>query len=110
MMSNTPSMNRLGSSAIVEVSTIACPECGGITEERMPETSCQIGYQCKHCGATLQPEEGDCCVYCTYGSVPCPPVQREGGAASDQEKPSTLLNAPARRSIAQPFGIDAVDH
>jgi hypothetical protein len=27
----------------------------------------------------LRPEAGDCCVYCTYGSVKCPPIQsREG--------------------------------
>jgi hypothetical protein len=25
----------------------------------------------------LRPEPGDCCVFCSYGSVPCPPVQRE---------------------------------
>jgi hypothetical protein len=24
----------------------------------------------------LRPAEGDCCVFCTYADVPCPPIQR----------------------------------
>jgi hypothetical protein len=24
----------------------------------------------------LSPKAGDCCVFCSYGSVPCPPVQQ----------------------------------
>jgi hypothetical protein len=23
----------------------------------------------------LRPKQGDCCVFCSYGTVPCPPVQ-----------------------------------
>jgi hypothetical protein len=23
----------------------------------------------------LRPKAGDCCVFCSYGTVPCPPVQ-----------------------------------
>jgi hypothetical protein len=34
----------------------------------------------------LRPKPGDCCVFCSYGSVPCPPIQAERsgetGAAS----------------------------
>jgi hypothetical protein len=30
---------------------------------------------CKGCGETLKPLPGDCCVFCSYGTVPCPPVQ-----------------------------------
>ena len=26
----------------------------------------------------LQPDADDCCVFCTHGSAPCPPVQRNG--------------------------------
>ncbi|WP_339879956.1 GDCCVxC domain-containing (seleno)protein, partial [uncultured Algoriphagus sp.] len=22
-----------------------------------------------------KPKKGDCCVYCSYGTVPCPPIQ-----------------------------------
>jgi hypothetical protein len=41
----------------------------------MPRDACRIVYQCTACGATLRPASGDCCVFCSYGSVPCPPVQ-----------------------------------
>jgi hypothetical protein len=32
-------------------------------------------YVCKGCEEKLKPLPGDCCVFCSYGSVPCPPVQ-----------------------------------
>jgi len=60
------------------ISKITCPECGHTGEKRMPETSCQIHCRCEHCGATLRPKSRDCCVFCSHGSVPCPPVQQEG--------------------------------
>jgi hypothetical protein len=58
------------------LSTVTCP-CGHQAEETMPETSCQVGYECEACGRLLVPDPGDCCIFCTYGSVPCPPIQRE---------------------------------
>ena len=60
---------------MIEVSTITCPQCGHQARERMAANACQIVYQCKGCGATLRPLPGDCCVFCSYGSVPCPSVQ-----------------------------------
>ncbi|MCB0548590.1 MAG: hypothetical protein KDD19_13500 [Phaeodactylibacter sp.] len=59
-------------------STITCPHCGRQKEERMPEDACQYFYECEHCGAILRPRKGDCCVFCSYGSVVCPPVQQKG--------------------------------
>lgn len=56
-------------------SLITCPACRHQKLERMPERSCVISYECTACGATLRPAEGDCCVFCTYGTVPCPPLQ-----------------------------------
>ena len=41
----------------------------------MPTDACQYFYDCKGCGAVLRPHEGHCCVYCSYGSAPCPPMQ-----------------------------------
>jgi hypothetical protein len=41
----------------------------------MPTDACQFFYDCKGCGALLRPEQGHCCVFCSYGTVPCPPVQ-----------------------------------
>ena len=41
----------------------------------MPTDACQFFYDCINCGALLRPKAGDCCVFCSYGSVVCPPVQ-----------------------------------
>ena len=56
-------------------STITCPECGHSKEETMPENSCQFIYDCENCKAVLKPKKGDCCIYCSYGTVTCPPIQ-----------------------------------
>src|SRR4029079_4514293 len=65
-------------------SVITCPHCATATAETMPVDACRIFYACTKCGATLRPKPGDCCVFCSYGSVPCPPIQaqRSGGADS----------------------------
>ncbi|HME07828.1 MAG TPA: GDCCVxC domain-containing (seleno)protein, partial [Bryobacteraceae bacterium] len=36
-------------------------------------------YDCTGCGTLLRPKPGDCCVFCSFGSVPCPPIQKAGG-------------------------------
>jgi hypothetical protein len=61
-------------------STLICPECGHQSVETMPTDACQFFYDCKGCGIRLKPRQGDCCVYRSYGSVPCPPVQENGRA------------------------------
>ncbi|MGR9072222.1 MAG: GDCCVxC domain-containing (seleno)protein [Gammaproteobacteria bacterium] len=58
-------------------SVIKCPECGFGKEETMPTDFCQYFYECENCHALLKPLQGDCCVFCSYGTVPCPPVQLE---------------------------------
>jgi hypothetical protein len=69
------------------LSMIVCPRCGHRKSERMPTDACRIVYGCEGCGALLRPEPGDCCVFCSFGSVPCPPVQQEnrGYAATPRE-------------------------
>jgi hypothetical protein len=59
-------------------SIITCPYCGHQASERMPTDACVYFYTCKGCGKTLKPREGDCCVFCSYGSVPCPSIQEAG--------------------------------
>ena len=59
-------------------STITCPECGAAAEEDMPTDACVVSYECKACLTMLRPLAGDCCVFCSYGSVKCPPVQLQG--------------------------------
>ncbi len=58
-----------------EFSVITCPTCGHQERERMPTNACQFYYDCRGCGEILRPEAGDCCVYCSYGTVNCPPIQ-----------------------------------
>ena len=64
---------------IILTSVITCPECGGRTEETRPEDNCMWFFECPHCKAVLRPKPGDCCVFCSYGTVPCPPIQAGGG-------------------------------
>jgi len=65
-------------------STITCPHCGQRATEMMPTDACQFFYDCKSCGARLKPKAGDCCVFCSYGDVSCPPIQvaRASGSQS----------------------------
>lgn len=56
-------------------STITCPNCGHKKEEFMPTDACQFFYECENCKQVLKPKPGDCCVYCSYGTVKCPPIQ-----------------------------------
>jgi hypothetical protein len=78
-------ISALFSRARVHVGKV-CPHCGTAKSETMPTNACQFFYSCSGCGATLRPKLGDCCVFCSYGSVPCPPIQAERsgetGAAS----------------------------
>jgi hypothetical protein len=60
------------------ISILTCPACGHSEAETMPTDACQFFYDCKGSGALLRPKEGDCCVFCSYGSRPCPPVQTAG--------------------------------
>ena len=56
-------------------SEITCPNCGHRKKEIMPTDACQFFYECENCRAVLKPRQGDCCVYCSYGTVKCPPLQ-----------------------------------
>ena len=56
-------------------STITCPDCRASRTETMPVNACQVRYTCPGCGTELRPKAGDCCVFCSYGTVPCPPIQ-----------------------------------
>lgn len=62
--------------ALALVSVITCPHCGEAKHETMQTDACQWYYECTGCGRLLRPKAGDCCVYCSYGTVPCPPVQK----------------------------------
>lgn len=46
----------------------------------MPTNSCIYFYVCEHCNVTLKPLPGDCCVFCSFGTHKCPPMQAGDGA------------------------------
>lgn len=64
-------------------STLTCPQCGYVAREEMPSNACQYFYDCRGCGRVLRPLPGDCCVYCSYGDTPCPPVQTGKGGCNN---------------------------
>lgn len=67
---------------VVTTSVITCPRCGHRATEEMPTNACRYLYECAVCRALLKPRKGDCCVFCSYGSVPCPPVQEARACCS----------------------------
>lgn len=64
---------------IVLKSIVTCPKCGFKKEEQMPTDSCMFSYKCENCGEVLYPKQWDCCIFCSYGSVKCPPMQEVDG-------------------------------
>lgn len=58
-------------------SVLTCPHCQHTAEETMPTDACLFFYKCPQCHTLLRPKAGDCCVFCSYGSVKCPPVQMQ---------------------------------
>ena len=63
---------------IVSRSVLTCPDCGHREDLEMPSDACLFFHECAGCGAMLRPKAGDCCVFCSYGTVACPPVQAHG--------------------------------
>ena len=63
------------STEVVRESSLTCPACGHTKTETMPADACQFFYECAGCHTVLRPKSGDCCVFCSYGSVKCPSMQ-----------------------------------
>ena len=62
---------------IILQSIISCPVCRFQKEETMPKDACVFFYECDNCKTRIKPKEGDCCVFCSYGSVKCPSIQMD---------------------------------
>ena len=62
---------------VVLQSVLTCPSCGTARTQTMPTDACQFVYECPGCKTLLRPKRGDCCVFCSFGSVPCPPIQKQ---------------------------------
>ena len=70
-------------------SVLTCPTCGHSKQETMPTDACQFFYECEGCRTVLRPLPGDCCVYCSFGSVKCPPMQSGPGCCSAERGQSS---------------------
>ncbi|MGD2172042.1 MAG: GDCCVxC domain-containing (seleno)protein [Gammaproteobacteria bacterium] len=73
--------------AIVTESELTCPECGYSEVLTMPADACLWFHECNRCHRLLKPRPGDCCVFCSFGSVPCPPEQT-ASAGDDPDRAS----------------------
>lgn len=71
---------------IVAESEVTCPDCGHHEVELMPRDACQFFYDCKGCGVVLRAKPGDCCVFCSYGTLPCPPIQAQAQENTNSKK------------------------
>lgn len=78
---SSPVSSRLSDSPILH-SVITCPHCGHQREETMPTDACLFFYDCTACGSGLKPDIGDCCVFCSYGNVKCPPIQLDAACCA----------------------------
>ena len=58
-------------------SIITYPQCGDARQEIMPTDSGQFLYRRTNCQTLLRPKSGDCCVFCSYGSVLCHSKQED---------------------------------
>jgi hypothetical protein len=56
---------------------LTCPMCNFSVFETIPTDRCLYFYECSDCKTLLRPKPGDCCVFCSYGSVKCPPIQEQ---------------------------------
>ncbi len=68
----------------------------------MPVDACQYFYECTGCGTLLRPKPGDCCVFCSYGSVPCPAIQTSGGEDLCCQSEESRLATEIRPGVQRP--------
>ncbi len=56
-------------------SRITCPGCKAHDTVTMPVDECVTDWACPACGHGLSASGDDCCVFCAFGTVECPPQQ-----------------------------------
>jgi hypothetical protein len=50
--------------------------CDHTEEFAMPRYAARTWYKCGGCGTVYRTGKGECCIFCSYGSTPCPDAQR----------------------------------
>jgi len=69
---------------VITDSELTCPACGYHEMLIMPTDACLWFHECTQCHTLLKPQPGDCCVFCSYGTVPCPPIQQQGAGGNTE--------------------------
>ncbi len=69
--------NQESSNEMSMISEITCPECGYKKMETLPIDVCLIKYKCDSCTTISYSKDGDCCVFCSYGTHKCPSKQED---------------------------------
>ena len=80
-----------------------------------PTDACQFFYECEGCRVLLRPKKGDCCVFCSYGSLRARPSNlrvRVTVAAAATNFLNSLLEVQRRGSETNPraFGSQRAKH
>ena len=57
------------------IAVLHCPAWGHAERLTMPTIACVVVLECTRCHTRITPNSGDCVVFCSFWSVPCPPVQ-----------------------------------
>jgi hypothetical protein len=73
-------------SGIILESLLNCPHCGFTKQEVMSTDACQFYYECSNCKELLRPNPGDFCVFCSFGTPKCPPVQLDRGCCGGNDR------------------------
>jgi hypothetical protein len=68
---------------VILESVLTCPHCDFSKQETMPTDACWFFYECEQCKTLLRPNAGDCCVFCSFGTVKCPPIQQESSCCQN---------------------------
>jgi hypothetical protein len=70
-----PRTSNLAWDGVVKNCVITCPVCNTKVQEVMSSETPKRKYHCPKCLTWLSPKSGDHCIYDSYGSVKCPPIQ-----------------------------------
>ncbi|CAN5878622.1 hypothetical protein BH11GEM1_BH11GEM1_32810 [soil metagenome] len=92
----TSTLTMSDATPIVMLSELTCPHCGHRESLTMQTDACLFFHECVACHTVIRPKEGDCCVFCSYGSVVCPPMQ-DGSSDCCATKASAI---PVARSAS----------
>lgn len=86
---------------LATTATLECPFCGSRSSHEMPTDACQFFLACPVCLQVIRPKPGDCCVFCSYGDMKCPP--RQGSCC---EAPAVTVVATTERLIIRRLTLD----